>query len=107
MPAILKTIEDSTIVGMANNARFVKEFPFLKKALVAKKSHCSKCARKAGNKAANMQKVKQEKILPKVMVLQRVANSSESIRMFVFFYNLVMYRRACGNSDNKIDCRAW
>lgn len=60
MPAILKTIEDSTIVGMANNARFVKEFPFLKKALVAKKSHCSKCARKAGNKAANMQKVKQE-----------------------------------------------
>lgn len=59
MPAVLKTIEDSTIVGMANNNAFVREFPFLKQALNAKQSSCRSCMRKAGNRAANMQKVKQ------------------------------------------------
>ena len=46
MAARLKTIEDSSIVAMASNAKFVQAFPFLKRINAAhRKSGCSKCQR--------------------------------------------------------------
>lgn len=39
----LVVIEDGTIAGMAADARFVTEFPFLKNLLIAAAASCSSC----------------------------------------------------------------
>jgi len=61
MPVTLKVIEDSTIISMANNAIFVKEFPFLERVKKAsrRKSGCSRCQVSDQHKADIIQKAKQ------------------------------------------------